>query len=116
MTHFKVDIQLPLNFNPEEGGGKIPEESFLVTYEDLLKLAGGINTTNTPILGSWINPSDKRRYDDKCVVYTVLVDSEDRMTIHNATKIKELKAYKETLKKLFKQHEIFMVAIRCVWL
>ncbi len=52
MTHFKVDIQLPLNFNSEEGGEKIPEEFFFETYEDLLKLAGGINTTNTPVIGS----------------------------------------------------------------
>ncbi len=29
------------------------------------------------------------------MVYTVLVDSEDKMTIHNATKIKELKEFKE---------------------
>lgn len=116
MTHFKIDIQLPLNYNLEDGGGKIPEEFFFETYEELLKLAGGINTANTPILGSWINPSDKRRYNDKSIVFTVLVESEDRMTIKNVTKIKELIDYKEVLKKRFKQHEIFMVATRCVWL
>ncbi|MBI2628834.1 hypothetical protein HYW74_02015 [Candidatus Pacearchaeota archaeon] len=116
MTHFKIDIQLPLNFNPEDGGEKVPEEFFFETYEDLLKLAGGINTSNIQIIGSWINPHDKKRYNDKSVVYTILVDSEDKMTIHNATKIKELKEYKEILKKKFKQHEIFMVASRCVWL
>lgn len=116
MTHFKVDIQLPLKFNPEDGGGKIPEEFYFETYEELLKLAGGINTTNTPIIGSWINPKNKKRYNDSSVVYTLLVESEDKMTIHNASKIKELKEYKAILKKRFKQHEIFMVATRCVWL
>ncbi|MDD5418142.1 MAG: hypothetical protein PHW96_04660, partial [Candidatus Nanoarchaeia archaeon] len=70
MTHFKVDIQLPLSFNPEDGGGKVPEELFFDTYGDLLKLAGGINSNNTPIIGSWINPKTKRRYDDKSIVFT----------------------------------------------
>ncbi|VVB83676.1 Uncharacterised protein [uncultured archaeon] len=116
MTHFKVDIQLPINFNLEDGGGKIPEESFFDTYEELLKMAGGINTTNTPIIGSWINPNNKKRYNDKTVVYTILIDSEDKMTICNVAKIKELKEYKETLKRRFKQHEIFMVATRCYWI
>ncbi|MFA5176204.1 MAG: hypothetical protein WC413_03015 [Candidatus Nanoarchaeia archaeon] len=116
MTHFKVDIQLPLNFNPEEGGGKISEELFLQTHDELLKIAGGIHTSNSPIFGSWINPEDKRVYNDKTVVYTVLVDSEDKMTIHNSTKIKTLKEYKKELKIRFKQHEIFMVATRCCWL
>ena len=81
MTHFKVDIQLPLNFNPEDGGGKIPEEFFFDTYEELLKLAGGINTTKTPIFGSWINPDTKKRYNDSAVVYTILIDSEDKMKV-----------------------------------
>lgn len=116
MTHFKVDIQLPLCFNPEDGGGLISEESFLKTYEELLNLAGGISTSNTPIIGSWINPKDKKRYNDKTVVYTVLVESEDKMTLDKVTKIKELRDYKEILKERFKQHEILMVATRCVWL
>lgn len=116
MTHFKIDIQLPLSFNPENGGGKISEDLFFQTYEDLLKLAGGINTNNNPVMGSWINPSDEKRYDDKSIVFTVLVESEDKMTVDNVTKIKELKSYKKILKDRFKQHEIFMVATRCVWL
>lgn len=116
MTHFKVDIQIPLKYNPEDGGEKIPEEFYFKTYEELLKIAGGINTTNTPIIGSWINPDNKVRYNDSSVVYTILVDSEDRMTIHKCSKIKELIEYKEILKERFKQHQIFMVCTRCVWL
>ena len=116
MTHFKVDIQLPLTFNPEDGGGKIPEEYLHQTYEELLAIAGGINTSNTPIIGSWINPDNKNRYNDKMVVYTVLVVSEDKATVSNVPKIKELKEYKELLKKRFKQYAIFMVATRCVWI
>jgi len=74
MTHFRIDIQLPLKFNKEDGGGKIPEIFYFETYEDLLNLVGGINTTNTPVMGSWINPANKKRYDNRCVVYTILVE------------------------------------------
>lgn len=116
MTHFKVDIQLPLKYNPKNGEEKISAELFHETYEELLKLAGGINTSNTPVMGSWINPSSQIRYNDKMVVFTVLVESEDKMAVKDISKIKELVEYKETLKKRFKQHQIFMVATRCIWL
>ena len=117
MTHFRVDIQLPLCFNQEDGGEKIPEELFFKTYEDLLKIAGGINTTKTPVMGSWLNPAEQnKRYDDKCVVYTILVETEDKMTISKIPKINELIEYKKELLKKFKQHQIYMVATRCVWL
>jgi len=116
MTHFKVDMQLPLKFNPEDGGNLIPEESFFQTYEELLELAGGINTTNTQILGSWICPKTKKRYNDKSIVFTIVIESQDIMTITNIPKIKKLIEYKDKLKERFKQHEIFMVATRCTWL
>lgn len=116
MTHFKIDIQLPLDYNLEDGGGLIPEDYFFEVYERLLEIAGGISTNKDPIVGSWINPESKIRYNDKTIVFTVLVESEDRMTIRNVPKIKRLMGYKEELKKKFKQHEIFMVATRCTWL
>ena len=116
MTHFRVDIQLPLKFNPKDGNKKIPVEDFLKTYEELLKIAGGISTTKQPIKGSWINPKTKHRYNDKSISFSILIESEDRMTITNVPKIKELVEYKEVLKKRFKQHEIFMIATRCCWI
>ena len=116
MTHFKIDIQLPLKFNEEDGCCDISPELFHETYEELLNLAGGINTSNTHIMGSWINPSSKIRYNDKMIVFTILVESEDRVNVKNVEKIKELITYKEKLKVRFKQHELFMVATRCVWL
>ena len=119
MTHFKVDIQLPQTYNPKEGeevGKEIPKSLILETYKELLELAGGINTTNEPIMGSWVCPKTRRTYHDKSVVFSVLVESEDRKTIANVSKIKQLQQYKETLKEKFKQHEIFMVATRCSWL
>lgn len=40
MTHFKVDIQLPLTYNPKEGqemGDKIPEKYFFETCQEPLE-------------------------------------------------------------------------------
>lgn len=119
MTHFKVDIQLPLTYNleKEETTRKsIPAEAFHDTYKELLDMAGGISTNPTPILGSWISPKTKKRYDDKSIVFSVIVESEDKMTLTNITKIKELINYKEKLKERFKQEEILMIATRCVWI
>jgi|SRR3989338_4235571 len=119
MTHFKIDIQLPLAYNPKKGqrvGDKIPEQYFFDTYEELLEKVGGISTSNVPVMGSWINPKTKKRYNDKSIVFSVVIESGDIMTIINVPKIKELKDYKETLKVRFKQHEIFMIATRCTWI
>ncbi|MEK6899847.1 MAG: hypothetical protein AABX05_01860 [Nanoarchaeota archaeon] len=119
MTHFKVDIQLPLRFNLTEGGKigeEIPQKFLSETYKELLELAGGINTTDKPIMGSWICPKTKRTYHDTSIVFSVLVESDDKKTITNVPKIKELQQYKDKLKERFKQHEIFMVATRCSWL
>src|SRR3989344_2315891 len=99
MTHFKIDIQLPLAYNPKKG-----------------QRVGGISTSNVPVMGSWINPKTKKRYNDKSIVLSVVIESGDIMTIINVPKIKELKDYKETLKVRFKQHEIFMIATRCTWI
>lgn len=118
MTHFKVEMQLPLRFNPDKNGHrkKIPIDLFRQTYEDILEMVGGINISKAPIVGSWISPKTQRRYDDSTFVFTVLVKSEDKMTISNVPKIKKLVRYKETLKKRFEQEEIYMIATRCTWL
>ena len=116
MTHIKVDIQLPLRFNPDEVekvGKEIPDELFFQTYEELLDLFGGISTSNVPIAGSWIHPTMKKRYDDDTRIFTVVVDSEDRKTISKVPKITNLILYKNKLKERFKQEEIFMIATRC---
>jgi len=95
MTHFKVDIQLPLTYNPEKGkkiGDKIPEEYYFETYEELLKMVKGISTNETPIKGSWIS-SNRKRYDDRTITFSVVVESEDKMSAINVPKIKELQKY-----------------------
>lgn len=119
MTHFKVDIQLPVRFNPKADkkiGEKVPSQFLWESYKELLALAGGINTTTQPVMGSWICPKTKKTYHDESIVFSVLVESENKKNITDATKIKELQGYKNSLKNKFKQEEMLMVATRCSWL
>jgi len=75
MNKLKVEILLPLTYNPEgkeEIGKKIPEYTFHKTYEELLKIAGGVSTNFTPVKGSWICLEDRVRYDDQSVTLMIL--------------------------------------------
>lgn len=119
MTHFQVTIQLPLKYNPTESnpeGGKIEESKFKETYNELLDIVGGITINPTPFQGAWIDPNSGIKYDDQNVVWSVLVESEDKISAIKVAKIQELIKYKETLKKRFQQEEIYLVATRCSWL
>lgn len=119
MTHFKIDIQLPLRFNPKTGqkqGEEVPSSHFHLTYKELLNLFGGVHTTNSPIMGSWMCPKTNKPFHDKSVVFSILVPSADKNDILKIPKIKQLKEYKRKLKKRFNQKEIYMVATRCYWL
>ena len=113
MTHFQITIQLPLKYN---NGEKIEESKFKETYEEVLDITGGITINPRPLQGAWIDPNDGIRYDDETITFSVLIDSEDKITALKVQKILELKQYKEKLKERFNQKEIFMVATRCSWL
>jgi len=119
MTHFKVDIQLPIKYNIVDGDltrEKVPDISFKRTYDELLEMMSGIHTSNMAIMGSWVCPETKQVYHDESIVFSVLVESEDKKTVTNVPKIKKLREYKQVLKTRFKQKEIFMVATRCCWI
>tara|TARA_Y100000034_G_scaffold29691_2_gene36039 strand:- start:673 stop:1032 length:360 start_codon:yes stop_codon:yes gene_type:complete len=119
MTHYKVEIQIPLFYNLEDGKKdreKIPSKLFYETYLEIFNMVGGIHTSPTPVFGAWRCPKTRKAFFDKSTVFTVLVETNDIKTINNIPKMKELIEYKKILKKRFKQHEIFMVATRCQWL
>lgn len=119
MTHFKVEIQLPLFYNQQPNEierKKIERPKFVLTYDELYKMFDGVNTSNAPIMGAYKSKKTGKRIDDSNIVFTVLIDSEDRMTIHKIQGIKQLQNYKEQLKQRFDQEEIFMVATRCIWI
>lgn len=119
MTHFQVSIQLPLKYNPSEENAErknIEEVKFIQTYNELLDMIGGISINQTPIKGAWVDPTNGIRYDDENRLFSVLVESEDKISALKVKKIQDLVKYKETLKERFQQKEIYMVAVRCSWL
>lgn len=117
MTHFKVEIQLPLYYNPENGKReKIPDELFYKTYIELFDMVGGIHTSPETIFGAWRHPDTGEKFYDDLIAFNILIATDDKATITNIPKIKEIINYKKILKDRFKQHEIFMVATRCIWL
>ncbi len=115
MTHFKVDIQIPIEYNLQKGENKrrkIPISDFYETYCELRNIVGGVHFNTTPVIGSWISPK-KEIYDDELYVFTVIVESGDRKTVTNAPKIKKILSYKRKLKTRFKQEEMYILATRC---
>ncbi len=119
MTHFQVTIQLPLRYNlisPNIVGEKIEQSKFKETYDELLKIGGGITINPTPFHGAWIEPKSGIQHDDENVVWSMLIESEDKITALKIQKIQDLIKYKEILKERFQQKEIYMVATRCTWL
>ena len=119
MTHFQITIQLPLKYNATENSAermKIEEYKFKETYDELLVIARGITINPIPLQGTWVNPSNGIRYDDENLMWSVLVESEDKISAIKVPKIQELIKYKEILKNRFQQEEMYLVAIRCSWL
>lgn len=119
MTHFQVTIQLPLRYNSIEINTqrkKIEEYKFKETYNELLSIVGGITINPNPFQGTWIDPTTSVRYDDENIVWSMLVDSEDKVSAVKVAKIQELIKYKEVLKERFQQENVYIVAVRCSWL
>jgi len=120
MTEYRVDILLPLRFNPTEKKKikkLVPEMHFFETYEDLVKICGGISTTYSSMKGSWVCPKTKVRYDDETILFSVVVEPEsDSEIIYHNPKIKELQKLKKALLKRFKQKKLYMLATPCHWL
>jgi len=77
MTHFQVTIQIPLEYNLNDGELKrksIEPEKFKQTQDELLKDYHGVNTSNVPIHGAWINPTTKQIFLDKNVAYNAVIE------------------------------------------
>jgi hypothetical protein len=95
----KCDIFIQLEYNNKK---PIEKEKFLQTYEELSCLFGGCSIDENIILGKWIE--DGTTYDDKLRPYQIHCKKD-------ANNIQLLCNYKEKLKCIFEQIEIFMYYI-----
>ena len=116
MTHFKVDIQLPRYYNLKKGEKKrneIPPNCFFDTYEELIDIAGGVNTSKFQIQGSWVSPQTNERYNDESILFSVLIKSNGKSRIEDIPQLNKIKRYKKKLLKRFEQKAIYMIATPC---
>jgi len=85
---------------------KTPVESskFVDTFNELEKMFGGCSAEVSPIFGSWIDPTSSITYRDKNRIYHVICDK-------TAFNMELICSYKEKLKCIFEQEDIFMYSI-----
>ena len=95
----KCDIFIPLEYNNKT---PIEKEKFLETFEELSRLFGGCSVDENTILGRWID--NQIPYDDKLRPYQILCEK-------TASNLELLCSYKEKLKFVYEQIDVFMYYI-----
>lgn len=98
-SRLRYEIYIPKLYN-----NKIPIESSKYNFikNKLQKKFGGISIHSESVQGTWVHPISKQIFNDKCFRYEVIVEK-------NPENEKFFKEFKEELKKLLLQHEIFMI-------
>lgn len=96
----RYDIYLPLQYND---GTEIENEKFVQVQKEILRQFGGLTSMKRefPLRGLWEN--ETRVYEDEVIILTT-IDSSDKPEESEQFIIE----YKETLKVLFEQKEIFI--------
>lgn len=99
----KIEIFIPTLYNPNENGIREPIETRKRRYVKnyIVNKYKGISIHPQTVQGVWVNPSDGKRYFDNCYRYEVCIDPKEEID-------RELENWKEKLKELFKQFEIYM--------
>ncbi|HEX7179383.1 MAG TPA: hypothetical protein VF220_06620 [Nitrososphaeraceae archaeon] len=98
MQSLRVEILLPLKYNDNT---PVEKRKFTETFDDIVIKFGGITIDDSPIMGGWIDPATKRRYEEEMIVYWVMCED----TEENKSMLGNLKL---TLIDRFKQIEIVM--------
>lgn len=88
---------LPLYYND---GKEIEPSKFLETKEELVQKFGYCSAL-TPSAGTWVDPSDGKRYDDINAGFYIDIVLDREVEAF-------LVSYKEKLKERFKQREIYI--------
>ncbi|MFH1065078.1 MAG: hypothetical protein V1734_01060 [Nanoarchaeota archaeon] len=100
----RIELLVPTHYNPDENGYRkvIEDRKHRLVKNYIIKKFGGITIHPELLEGVWVNPKTKKRNYDICNKLEVCIK-------HKPTLEKELKQWKEKLKNLFSQVEIFMV-------
>lgn len=95
----KIEFLLPLTHN---NGEDIDLQHFLSVKEEIISHFGGISTHPGTVAGIW--QGEDQIYYDNCYLFEVSAPRSDQTKIF-------FRLFKEKLKKLFNQHEIYMTAV-----
>lgn len=103
MPQLKVEILLPLYYNPDKNGvrRKIDGNEFSETYKDLVNQFGGCTINPAPQSGGWINPDTGKEIKDELTIYWVICEETEENKLF-------LKNFKEVIKKRFQQDDILL--------
>lgn len=99
LSSIKVDIYIPLQYNDKTD---VEVEKFDQVFEELTDLFGGCSIDeNSLINGRWIDPYSNEAMDDRLRPFQIVCDK-------NVNNVQILANYKEKLKEVFNQLDIFM--------
>ncbi len=98
-------IYLPTLYNDKTS---IEPKKYRQVKNKLQLKFGGLSVHPFTIQGTWINPKDNKRLYDNCARYEIVVEKSPENE-------EFFEKYKEELKELFQQHEIFMVFTEINW-
>jgi hypothetical protein len=91
----RFEVILPSFYND---GKKIEIEKFWITKREMAQRFGGC-TFLSPSWGVWVDPTDKKEYDEENTGFYVDVEEND-------ANIEFFKEYKRTLQERFQQREV----------
>ena len=100
----RIEIYIPTLYNPDEKGFRAPIETakHRQVKNQIVDKHGAISMHPLTIKGVWVNQETNEKYFDSCYKYEVCIDPKEDID-------KELEEWKEELKKLFQQFEIYMI-------
>lgn len=101
----RYELYLPTLYNDKT---PIEAKKYRVIKNKLQEQFGGLSVHPATVQGSWINPNSNELLCDNCFRYEIVVDKSPQNE-------EWFENFKEELKKLLDQHEIFMIYTEISW-
>lgn len=95
----RYEFLLPTCYND---GRPIESSKYREAKDKIVAKFGGVSLHPNTVQGTWIHPDSRQAYNDNCCRFEVSVDKTDEA-------IAFFEAFKQEMKILFDQHEIYML-------
>lgn len=103
MSQIKVEILLPIFYNPDENQHRqrIETQKFIDTFDELIFHFGAYSVNESLVNGEWVSETSRQRIDDQLrQVWVICEDKPEHIDF--------LTLLKERLMERFEQEEILM--------